>query len=68
MYVFPEALLNGGEELSHDGGQHLRRRTVVLLADLIDGFFGTDAGILQKVVNGAVAHGVVGFDVALVLL
>ena len=67
MNVLAEAFLDGGHELLNDFGQHLRRWTVALLADLINGFFGADAGICQQIVHGAVALGVAGFSVAGVL-
>ena len=60
-------IVHGGEELGYDGGQHLRRWTVALLADLVDGFLGTDAGICQQIVHGAVALGVAGFLIAGIL-
>lgn len=68
MNVLAEPLLNGGEELGHDSGQHLWRRAIAFFADLVDGFLGADAGIGKQIVHSAVALGVAGFDVALVLL
>ena len=67
MDVGAKPFLNGGEELAHDGSQHLRRRTVALLADLVDGLLGTDTGIGKQIVDGAVALGMAGFFVAGVL-
>ena len=67
MNVLAEAFLDGGYKLLNDFGQYLRRRAVALLTDLVDGFLGTDAGICQQIVHGAVALGVAGFLVAGIL-
>lgn len=63
--MIAKSFSDGLHKLLNDSSQHLWRRTVSLLADLIDRLFRTDASISQQVVHRAVAFGVTSFDVAL---
>lgn len=65
MDMIAKSFSDGLHKLLNDSSQHLWRRTVSLLADLIDRLFRTDASISQQVVHRAVAFGVTSFDVAL---